>query len=631
MASKVIKKILLASTVLVLGIFLVFAIVKIVQTLVGRKEFESIIVNLFKSKIDNSNTAKKSCLKCHLVETRFEFYHNPKVIGCTSCHLGNPDASEKEIAHKDLILFPGNLDVVDRTCGRSECHYEIASRVKNSLMNTMSGVVSVDKYVFGEIGKPIGKFQIEQIGFSPADVHLRNLCASCHLGKAKKEYAKIQANTRGGGCSACHLYYDSLTNEELNRFVSGKNFVPRYHPNVSLKVEPIACFGCHSRSGRISTNFIGLMETTLDEIPTSDSAKFVKLEDGRVFVKVPSDVHHSKGMTCVDCHTSREIMGDGNVYEHKEQQVEIACVDCHPEGKPKTVAFDSLDNETKMIINLRGWQSFINKQFVKIGKNGNGYSNVIAENGKILVFSKLSNKIWEARPQSATCLQQRKLHPTIDCNVCHTQWVPRCVSCHTYYEPNEFGWDNLSDTLIKGCWKEIGGDFFASKATLGNVVDDGKMQIKTFMPGMILTIDGTEFPNKSFEKKERLFAPTFSHTITKSVPSCKECHLNPLVYGFGDGVFQLEPNGNKKKMIFRPTFPIDTISKLPKDAWIDFSNPRIGKSTRVNAYSLTKLQIKTMQGVGSCFLCHQWEKEKILEIFSNNYRKKVTKKCFLLK
>ena len=70
---------------------------------------------------------------------------------------------------------------------------------------------------------------------------------------------------------------------------------------------------------------------------------------GRFFQKTVEDVHHKKGMDCIDCHTVMEVMGDGNYYLHEEDQVKVQCIDCHLTSKPKTVLSDELDSESKNI------------------------------------------------------------------------------------------------------------------------------------------------------------------------------------------------------------------------------------------------------------------------------------------
>ncbi len=57
-------------------------------------------------------------------------------------------------------------------------------------------------------------------------------------------------------------------------------------------------------------------------------------------------------MECIDCHVSQEIMGDGNSYEHMEEQVRIQCEDCHSK-ETNSISYDALDFESKKIVDLR--------------------------------------------------------------------------------------------------------------------------------------------------------------------------------------------------------------------------------------------------------------------------------------
>ncbi len=125
------------------------------------------------------------------------------------------------------------------------------------------------------------------------------------------------------------------------------------HPSISLQVTNNSCFGCHSRSGRISTNYEGWHETTLlaEEMP--DSSNYRLIENSRVFVQEPADVHHELGLECIDCHNSYELMGDGNLYAHQEDQQDVQCSDCHIMGEAQTVTLDELDNESALIASLR--------------------------------------------------------------------------------------------------------------------------------------------------------------------------------------------------------------------------------------------------------------------------------------
>ena len=98
----------------------------------------------------------------------------------------------------------------------------------------MSGVVSVDRAVFGERSPAGPAAHVARLGHSPADTHLRQLCALCHLGAAKEAFGPNDEATRGGGCNACHLAYDAAALAALRRYERerkrGHAEAPTVHP-----------------------------------------------------------------------------------------------------------------------------------------------------------------------------------------------------------------------------------------------------------------------------------------------------------------------------------------------------------------------------------------------------------------
>ena len=200
----------------------------------------------------------EGCLNCHGNFTGFTKSHNPKAIGCVSCHKGNPFSVDKNLAHLNMLLIPGNLADAKSTCGTENCHPGIHDRIENSLMNTASGLISVDKFAFDEITKPEGLFNVVNVKFTAAETHLRQLCLSCHIGNPKTELGEITQKTRGGGCLSCHLNYNDKAKNDLTKLLKDKNTFSDstlFHPQISIDVSSEHCFGCHSRSGRISTNY----------------------------------------------------------------------------------------------------------------------------------------------------------------------------------------------------------------------------------------------------------------------------------------------------------------------------------------------------------------------------------------
>ena len=123
------------------------------------------------------------CLSCH-TEEKLDTAHDAKIVGCSPCHLGNPMAIDKDKAHKGMALNPGDLRVVEQTCGIVGCHPADIKKVKNSLMATNRGILATLLYYWGEAETQNGEYSIEKLlnsgETSLAIDYFRKLCASCH-------------------------------------------------------------------------------------------------------------------------------------------------------------------------------------------------------------------------------------------------------------------------------------------------------------------------------------------------------------------------------------------------------------------------------------------------------------------
>ncbi len=549
----------------------------------------------------------------------FSNSHTPNKMTCTACHLGDNSAFAKKKAHQNMLVVPGNLSNVDKTC--SKCHLGIDFRVKKSLMNTMSGIISVDKHVFGENDNLDSIFNIHHLNNNTkAESHLRNKCASCHLGNEKTHPAPITEKSRGGGCLACHLNYsDKAKNVHQKYLNSDKEILPKIHPSISLNITDNHCFGCHSRSGRIATNYQGWHETIFRDTLYGNS-NFRVLQDKRVFSKQTDDVHHRKGLSCIDCHDAMEVMGDGNTYAHQEQAVKISCKDCHFNQKPKTKLFNELSQADKRILRLRKKDTTTN--FV-ISTSGKVLYNVLKKGKNYQFITKNTNKEFTLTKPANVC--SRNVHQNISCSTCHTAWSPQCVSCHTTYDPNDEGYDLLDKNWKMGTWVEKGDLFLAEFPTLGIITEEEINQIKSFSIGMNIHLK-KDTNNK--EEFHRYFAPTSAHTISKKGADCITCHLNPATIGYGHGKLELQKTG---KFIFKAIYPKDK-DGLPIDAWIPFlTENKTGKATRKNARPFSVKEQKKILRIGVCLSCHKNEdkiKSSLLKNYTNTL-KNVSEKCIL--
>lgn len=579
------------------------------------------------------NQKTEGCLLCHSAMTGLSVSHNPAVIGCFACHKGDPFTSDKIVAHRKMIMVPGNFSNVKQSCGTQNCHGEITGRMLNSLMTTQSGIIGVDKFVFKETQSLNDSFHIKNLGHSAADTHLRNLCAGCHLGNEKLNPGNAAWLERGGGCNACHLLYNNKAMASMRSMQSKTSLAnTEVHPTIDIQVSNDRCKSCHSRSGRISLNYEGWNETELKRSEVTDSVRYNVLPDDRVVEYVGADIHHQKGMACIDCHGSYEIMGDGKHQIHKEDAVNVQCIDCHPpaDGKPNTLVIDQLpDRESQMIAWLRKVDP---KNRVVITTNGSRplMNTQVDTLGQIILTDKLNAKNHLSKPQSRVCTKG-KGHNRLSCGSCHTAWVPQCIGCHNAYEKETPGFDLLTNQPTRGTWVEFAGKDFPRPPVLG-VSGKGSGKVVTTMPGMVMTIDRESFSAGKGNAFYRLFAPASGHTTVREGRNCKSCHNNPLAIGYGDGKLTYNISGTAGKWAFEPRFARNEHDSLPEDAWTGFlKEAGSPNSTRSGLRPFTIKEQKRIMKVGSCLTCHE-EKSKVMDQALENYEQTLagrSKKCIL--
>jgi len=566
-------------------------------------------------KIDQSNT--ESCLQCHQNTKGYSNYHNPDLIGCASCHLGNTESLDKDESHKGMVLIPGNLSDAKETCGK--CHPNELHKIENSLMTTNSGLVAVDKYIFGEADSPNHQYHIQLIKNSASDKHIRDLCANCHLGAEKKEFGAITQLSRGGGCNACHLNYSDEAKKELETYISSnKKELPTNHPATNIFVTNEHCFGCHSRSSRISTNFEGFQETLLDESEIVNQEGYRVIEDKRVYKYIEEDIHHTKGLLCIDCHSSHEVMGDGKKYTHEEQAVKVQCSDCHFKENPTTIPYDSLDAESLLVFLHRDYKH-TDKQIISVKKGGHPLVNTFIDSvGNAFLIGKGDGKLHPLNKQSDVCSRDN-VHKNVSCSTCHSSWTSRCIGCHNEFDKNEpRAFDLLDKKYGKGQWKEFVAEFSSSLPAMGVRENEEGKHIEPAVPGMILTIDKGSYSGKEIGEDvsfHRLYAPNSPHTTVSKVRDCKSCHINSATLGYGNGDLVYVVENKKGTWEFTPEYAQNPNDNLPEDAWIPFLqevDPTVVNSTRTDFRPFTVKEQQQLLTVGACLQCHK-EESKIMQ------------------
>ncbi|MCC6622517.1 MAG: hypothetical protein IT385_14730 [Deltaproteobacteria bacterium] len=524
------------------------------------------------------------CLACHTSPSEDPGgAHAAAIVGCEACHLGDPDAETADAAHRGMEPEPGALRTAARTCGR--CHARELERVRTSLMTTGRGLVAVDRWAFGEAPIPDGDRTLADVlaaaDPTPAEDHLRRLCAGCHLGTTRDN--RDDAIVEGAsGCSACHAPAAPIRPEGATLL---------RHPPVDSRVDDRRCLGCHSRSGRIALGYQGLFETA--GAGAEACADPVTLHDGRTGCRTTPDVHHRAGLACVDCHVHNELMGDGTSYAHEEQATEVRCETCHGSATapaPTTTWAAVTDAITRDLVRQRGL-SITDDARVAVGQRGTPLWNVaVASSGNLTLSGKLDGRVHPVRPTPGDLDHARPGHERLTCASCHDPWAPRCATCHTTYDPAGVQWDFGAAAERPGRWHEANEGMGVAPPTLGV---DARDRIVPTMPGMIGTLAGRPL---------RLHALIVPHTTRREARACTSCHADAIALGLGAGALDLTGDAVRFTPVhLDPTVPGESAAR---DRWVALFPEAPGQTTRVGGRSLDAREQRRVLTVGACLACH---------------------------
>lgn len=519
------------------------------------------------------------CLSCHTKE-KLDGAHDALVVGCSPCHMGDALAIDKDKAHAGMVLNPGDLRWAAKTCGVEGCHPADIHKVKNSLMATNRGILATLLYYWGERDHQNADISVEQLlatgETSLALDYFRKLCATCHLWKQKGDLPGAPAffNEKGGGCSACHYNLppgvprNTVTSEipESAQAEAKKN---RPHPLVVKQVPEENCIRCHNRSGRIGLSYIGVFEAEGYGTPYEKGQHASqRLAGDRFYLKIAEDIHHTKGMACIDCHTRDEIMGDGTSYVHYEEQVEITCKSCH-------------DAEPGMT------------------RKGKPLRNVEVKEGQAALIGKIDGKRHPLRPPAPqACLAP--VHKRLSCASCHSTWVPQCYGCHVKRDKRESHLDKLSLKETPGWWEE-GRSYIRYEKPMLAVWGDEVVVVTPGCQDLVTLIDEKGASEGGFNRFT--MAAINPHTIQAKGRSCKDCHASPKTVGLGEGTVA-------KKEGRWQFFPVDrgvtsAQGQTPGfDTFVTIDGTPLQHGSRPNLRPFNGEELQRILRVGLCLDCH---------------------------
>jgi hypothetical protein len=486
-------------------------------------------------------TAYNACVSCHAAETTgFDAAHAFAAPNCRACHAGDATAATRDEAHRGLIAHPGTLDNARRACGN--CHAARVAAVGKGLMHTGHGMVLVTRRLLGDAGATDAPASLQTLGHGIADSMLRKQCAGCHLGQDRPQHRLDATFARGGGCLACH-YADPGAGG---------------HPALTAAVPDARCFGCHSRSGRISLAYAGLAEAGV-----TDGAGV--LADGRHVTRMAADVHYLAGMSCIDCHTSVGLMGGVADAQTQRQAVDIACADCHANGASRVTFAEWPASMTGMRARVP-FAVGAETRFLATARHGTPLWNVELRDDGAWLHTKVTRRVLRIPSLDPVTHGADMRHARLACTACHSQWAPNCYGCHMNYDASGEQWDHAAGAITAGRWEHDPGSIGTALPALG-IGDGGR--IEPFVPGMVMTVTHPSLDKEIFV---RVFAPLSPHT-SGAARSCASCHRSSSALGLGIGELTIDP----ERIEFEPAerwLP----DGLPADAWTDLDRSLGGRT-----------------------------------------------------
>jgi len=514
----------------------------------------------------------------------------------------------------------------DHTCG--SCHPYQLARVKGNLMYTNSGMIkniqatwegtnnhlygASAATVFDAAGKPLVIKSVAELDNMAGELY-RKFCSLCHLGiESNRSYSA----SHGSGCAACHFPYNNTATYEGNdSTVKGKAPYSANHKLAPLPDNRV-CFRCHNRSGRIALAYQGLHDGNNAMVPTRGGMPGPMLISGRRnVVRITADIHYDKGMDCIDCHTSRDVMGDGYAYENVHHQVEIRCEDCHGSAteRPKAEAI-TRENEDA----LRESKSY-QKQMrpgmkMVLTAKGRKYSNVFYDDEAVYLLGKRSGKMHESKVITGTPEHTIRGHERMECYACHSRTVVQCYGCHTKYDQSRSGRDFVKGVKTPGVFTETEDyrrlyPFSLAINQRGKIspVTPGCQTFVTMVDQRGRTVK-REYVSEYRGKKQLRFAPFYSHNTGSKAVGCAECHGNPAFLGFGQHVVE----GNS----ITATLVCETSQDKPLDGFLTMKRGSVkafSAITRQHSRTLTGEEVENVLAVNLCIVCHDNGKDKIYQ------------------
>lgn len=360
--------------------------------------------------------------------------------------------------------------------------------------------------------------------------------------------------------------------------MKGKEWRSAVH-KITTKIPADQCARCHKGGNRIGVSYTG-------ELAGHEA-----------------DIHYQRGMHCIDCHSTKEIHGDGNIYVRKSQAVKIKCSSCHGEPNSKPTMTDS---------------------------EGMKLSNIKQDGDKLILTSRVTGK--EHIVPALDSLKAKEKLPTamlitehikgMECAACHSTKNVNCYACHFKVDRTKTGKDTITGKESPGAWSIVADDFAAKwKKPPLSIHSSGKVAPNQLGCAVHITEidkDGKTVKEYSVNQESNGKTPdgftafnrvsvANAHTTQRSaMRGCDECHNDKWALGQGG----LTPE----------TFKSGKALMVDPDKYVDDKGNQLLSFSQPGQRPFNEQEIKKIRRVGECTGCHAGSKASFWIDFEKSYK-----------
>lgn len=362
------------------------------------------------------------CLTCHQDLPEISASHPVEAFGCVICHGGEGLALDPTLAHSTMRggKNPSDLVVVEQSCGGEKCHSgpelkdrDHIHRVETSIQATYAGAIANVRYSFGAQDSLQALMAIRNVQDEITATSIKSLAAFQPAQETQPSIIAFADN-----CLNCHISADTLPGEDFSRFTG---CAACHSPldsgggdthTLTTSIPYTQCNTCHNRG-----NY-----SLLD-------MEFHQREDhytGRLheyYQPITQFVRCEYTLDCIDCHTRKEAMGDGDIHNNQDEIQYIQCKTCHGTITELPRSY-TIQNENDLALRMAQLNPVLDLRVgdtILITDLGEPLWNTrVLTNGTYELYGKATGQRFLFRPVAGTaCEQDPDNQESQYCHQCH--------------------------------------------------------------------------------------------------------------------------------------------------------------------------------------------------------------------